>query len=204
MPRAAGPQKEPSDQCLRTRKVLSAAAALSAALSLTAIPASATTAPTALAAAEAALTPAQAQVQAAIKDQATLSAAKWDAQMSAALAAEATAEAQLRPFLAPPTYDFGVIHTFTYKAGGELTYKVQLAPINGSTNGDGIGLGGCNAKNIVMNLSGVCYGPFPDLADGTQPGKYLSGVAIHLNTVGNGKVIHLMSPARFTSTPLPS
>ena len=124
-------------------KALSAAVALSTALTLTAVPASA--APTTLATALAALRAAEAQVQTAIHDQATLSAAKWDAQMDAALAAEATAEANLRPFLVPPSAtDFDVVHLFDYKAHG-LTYKVELDPINGSTSAYG------NTTNPIDN-----------------------------------------------------
>ena len=54
--------------------------------------------------------------------------------MKAALTAEATAEAYPATVLVPPsTTDFGVVHWFTDKTGG-LTYKVELAPINGSTS----------------------------------------------------------------------
>ena len=128
---------------MSTCKALSAAVALSAALALTAVPASATTPPTTLASALAALTAAQAQVRAAISDEATTSVATWDAQMKAALAAEALAEAQLRPFLVPPaTTDFGVTHSFVYKTG--VPYTVQLNPINGSSNG-GASQGPCLA-----------------------------------------------------------
>ena len=150
---------------MSTCKALSAAVALSAALALTAVPASATTPPTTLASALAALTAAQAQVRAAISDEATTSVATWDAQMKAALAAEALAEAQLRPFLVPPaTTDFGVTHSFVYKTG--VPYTVQLNPINGSSNG-GASQGPCLAgapQNQNLLESGVCYyiaGPPP-------------------------------------------
>ena len=184
---------------MSTRKALSAAAALSAALTLIAVPASA--APTTLAAAEAALTAAQAQVQAVIKDEGTNPGAKWDAQMGAALTAEAAAEAQLRPFLTPPSpcTQCGVIHSFTYRYGNGLTYKVQLAPINGSTNAGPGQLGsvpggwaGCDRNGLagdsIMNFSGVCYGSF-DLLNrppGTAP---VPGVMINLNITGNGNLV---------------
>lgn len=167
-------------------KALSAAVALSTALTLTAVPASA--APTTLATALAALRAAEAQVQTAIHDQATLSAAKWDAQMDAALAAEATAEANLRPFLVPPSAtDFDVVHLFDYKAHG-LTYKVELDPINGSTSAYGnttnpidnqiSEYGSPCFRNDFGDLSGVCYGTFNAGSGGSEVWK--SGVGIDL------------------------
>ena len=180
-------------------KALSAAVAVSVALALTALPASASTPPTTLASALAALTAAEAQVTTAIHDKPATPGAAWDAQMDAALAAEATAEAQLRPFLSPPSpcLQCGLTHSFDYRYGSGLTYQVQLAPINGSTTAGpgpgGLGAGaGCDknglAFNQIANYSGVCYESF-QLAGTTYPNeKFVSGVMVNLNVMGNGNL----------------
>ena len=166
-------------------KALTAVVALSAALALTAVPASASTTattPPTLASALAALKAAEAQVTTAIDDKPAAPGAAWDAQMKAALAAEAAAEAQLRPLLVPPsTTDFGVTYLFDYKAHG-LTYKVQLAP------GSADAFSGTNTRAIDLDYfsgtpcvdrtqypTGVCYGTF-------TAGQHdnVSGVAVDL------------------------
>ena len=114
--------------------------------------------------------------------------------MQAALTAEATAEAQLCPFLSPPSpcLQCGVIHTFTYKTAspsGPLTYEVQLAPINGATTSStlirGYAGGACD-KETLQNFSGVCYAPF--YRDGHVGGSnpLVPGVTVALNLGGNG------------------
>jgi hypothetical protein len=193
---------------ITTRKVLSAAVALSAALALTAVPASA--APTTLASALAALTAAEAQVTTAIHDQATLSVTAWDAQMKAALAAEHAAEAELAPFIVPPpTTDFGVVHSFDYRYGNGLVYQVQLAPLNGSTTAgpSGISFGsggspGCDKNGLAgdgpTNFSGVCYGRVV-VNNGTMHNQYVQGVVINLNTDGNGNTTGVRTETIFVN-----